>query len=225
MSHFTVAVFTKHGTDEEIEKLLAPYDEQPEDEQYLEFEPDEDGVECDGYEGKGWLNNPNAKWDWWVIGGRWADMLKLNPGKEGRCGERSCTNRDEPHIPGTCDVAKVCDVDFAPDMNAYNRAIRFWELVVEKQPLRDGETAPHNWYVDGYYEQQFKTKEHFAESNSEFTTYAFVSSDGEWHGDARMGWWGMDDNTYEKREKKNTEFRQYILSHPDEYIAIVDCHI
>lgn len=225
MSHFTVAVFTKYGTDEEIKKLLAPYDEQPEDEQYLEFEPDEDGIEYDGYEGKGWLHNPNAKWDWWVIGGRWADMLKLKPGKYGVCGERSWTNRDKPHTPGTCDIAKVRDVDFAPNIDAYVKSIRFWELIVEKKPLRDGEEMPDNWYREGYYEEQYKTKENFAMSKAEFGTYAFVSSDGKWHGDARMGWWGADDNTYEKREKNRTELCEYIMNHPDEYIAIVDCHI
>jgi len=38
-----------------------------------------------GYEeqdGKfGFIENPNGKWDWWVIGGRWSDMLPLKSGK------------------------------------------------------------------------------------------------------------------------------------------------
>ena len=36
MSHFSVAVFSRHPGD--VEELLAPYNEQTEDEAYLEFE-------------------------------------------------------------------------------------------------------------------------------------------------------------------------------------------
>ena len=36
MSHFSVAVFSHHPGD--VEELLAPYNEQTEDEEYLEFE-------------------------------------------------------------------------------------------------------------------------------------------------------------------------------------------
>ena len=224
MSHFTVAVFTKRGTEEEIEKLLAPYDEQTEDTRYLEFEPDEDGdYEVNGV--KGYYSNPHAKWDWWVIGGRWRGLLNLKPRKEGTLGEPGWTNEGKPDVPGTCDVAKVRDVDFTPDMDAYKKSLRFWELIVEKKPLRDGEEMPDNWYRVEYYEQQFGTKENFAMSKASFGTYAFVSSDGEWHGEATMGWWGMDDNTKDKREKLMTDLCHYIMNHPDEYIAIVDCHI
>lgn len=31
--------------------------------------------------------NPNAKWDWWVVGGRWTGTFKLKPGAEGHLGE------------------------------------------------------------------------------------------------------------------------------------------
>ena len=51
MSHFTVVVFSKDGTEADVERLLAPYDEQ-----------DEWGRE-------------GSYWDWWVIGGRWEGQL------------------------------------------------------------------------------------------------------------------------------------------------------
>lgn len=31
--------------------------------------------------------NPNRKWDWWQVGGRWSGLLKLKPGRSGANGE------------------------------------------------------------------------------------------------------------------------------------------
>lgn len=35
------------------------------------------GVICDGELGYMSTSNPNAKWDWWVIGGRWRTLIIL----------------------------------------------------------------------------------------------------------------------------------------------------
>src|SRR4051794_35627293 len=32
-------------------------------------------------------SNPNKKWDWWQIGGRWSGLLQVKPGAEGHKGE------------------------------------------------------------------------------------------------------------------------------------------
>ena len=40
-------------------------------------------------------SNPNAKWDWWVIGGRWSNFLKLKSG-------------------GFANSARVRNIDFTP---------------------------------------------------------------------------------------------------------------
>lgn len=39
--------------------------------------------------GNAWFRrtNPNAKWDWWVVGGRWSGLLKLKPGSNGAKGD------------------------------------------------------------------------------------------------------------------------------------------
>jgi hypothetical protein len=38
-------------------------------------------------EEQGYWNNPNAKWDWHLLGGRWSGMIKLKEGKKGIIGE------------------------------------------------------------------------------------------------------------------------------------------
>lgn len=66
MSHFSVGVITRNGTDDEVEELLAPFSEDLEVETYL----NEDGEEC--------TYNPEAKWDWWDFGGRWQGLINNN---------------------------------------------------------------------------------------------------------------------------------------------------
>ncbi|AOQ24615.1 hypothetical protein MTAT_19600 [Moorella thermoacetica] len=106
MSHFSVAVLTIKGGPT-VEDLLAPYQENCGNNcpaEYLKFYDETDEVQkawakCQnrdeydnnikqfardyyGYEeheGKfGYWQNPNAKWDWWQIGGRWKRKLLVN---------------------------------------------------------------------------------------------------------------------------------------------------
>lgn len=63
-------------------------------------------------DGKFWeRTNPNAKWDWWVVGGRYSGRLQVVPGVNARVGERSWTNEDQ-HIRGV-DQAQRRDLDLA----------------------------------------------------------------------------------------------------------------
>lgn len=61
--------------------------------------------------------NPNKRWDWWVIGGRWSGSFKLKEGATGVLGERglmgSCRsdapNRADQCIKGAIDIAGMRD--------------------------------------------------------------------------------------------------------------------
>jgi len=129
MSHFTVLVI---GDD--YEKILAPFNEQPD-------EDDEDCAdniywECDGADGETytadtkaelekevadakttivegpWLNNSQGYWDWYVLGGRWQGNLRLKnkntSGQKGRPGVMSKPDLD----PLNADSALIKDIDF-----------------------------------------------------------------------------------------------------------------
>ena len=81
MSHYSVAVF--HRNDHpDLEAILAPYDEEVEPgSDYSEFVEDDD-CEVDEISGqRGFWANPGAKWDWWVIGGRFSGLLTLEDGR------------------------------------------------------------------------------------------------------------------------------------------------
>lgn len=57
----------------------------------------------------GYWRNPNAKWDWWVIGGRWKGFFPVRPGIEPRVGESGAFRNDAR--PGRSDIVRVQELD------------------------------------------------------------------------------------------------------------------
>lgn len=72
--------------------------------------------------------NPNRKWDWYQIGGRWSGMLRLKPGAKGMNGERSWVNRGQPTDANYCDSALKKDIDFTTMRDlACEEAAKRWD--------------------------------------------------------------------------------------------------
>ena len=169
--------------------------------------------------------NPNSKWDWYSIGGRFPGKLKA---KDGKHGEGSAFHSN-PRVNGEFDSARVGDIDFSMDMEEYNKAIRYWEVVVEKQPLREDENSDDffNWYRDGYYEEYYKDKETYAKICASCNTYAVVTPDGKWYECGQMGWWGMSSETGDESLDWDLHYKERFLdtADPDWTLTIVDCHI
>lgn len=251
MSHFSVAVLYRQ--DQSVEELLAPYDENLEVEPYVRFTQQEavdyvrknfllkahlSDQECYNFLAEDYgedykdedgnlysTRNPSAKWDWYVIGGRFAGLLKAKTGKHGE-GSAFAAN---PKVDGAFDVARVGDVDFSSDVEKYMEATRFWEVYVEGKPLRDRENAdqfssfyPKEWYLDEY-----KDKETFLKAVTSFQTFACVTPDGEWHECGQMGWFGESSETADERLDWTLNFKKRFIdiADPDWLIAITDCHI
>lgn len=210
MSHFSVAVVSKAPQD--IEELLAPYQEGGIGEcpsEYLSFYPDED-CDIDDITGKkGCWINPNARWDWYEIGGRWSNLLKLKNGK-------------------ISSSAKIKDIDFSRDDDKYKSALRFWEVAVEGYPLHPSED-PKDFSVPfspKYFRLQYKSKEEYASYISDFHPWALLTPDGDWYERGEMGWFGLSDATVESHQIY-TDISSHIINEtdPEYYITIVDCHI
>lgn len=230
MSHFNLAVFTYTDDPDELETLLAPFDEDVNaDSPYAEFQVDETGEPDDSAGERGYWLNPNAKYDWWALGGRWRGQIKLKEGKTGHYGKDSWTNRSEPGVPLRCDCAKVRDCDFTMDEEVRAYAQRFWEVVVEDQPMREGENEDSflTFFNKSYFLEQYGTKERYLESRSRFCTHSCLSVEGEWDQVGEMNWFGLDDATAESRKQYEANFAEYLkdAAERDLYINIVDCHI
>lgn len=297
MSHFTVAVITKGApSEEDIAKLLAPYDENQEvlhyiskeeliarrrkcitdyaESTYAEYLKDKEGYlkkygdkvdhiryltkefpkqlkwtdeecyqdEISGYDEEdimpdGSLRstyNPQSKWDWWQVGGRWAGYLHVRNECEGELGEKSWTWEDKD--PYACkhselkkvDSARIKDLVFPDTEKHKQEAARFWDLYVEGQDPQtdeDREMIKFVWYTREYYLDHYKTKENYVRACSTFTTYAAVTKDGVWHQQGEMGWFGMSSGDDEVAWADGYKKLIFDDADDDDYITIVDCHI
>lgn len=242
MSHFCVAVI--HREDQDVDELLAPYDESIRVAPYIsktkeeaikyarENYPsckDKSDEECYKYYADGYdtdedgniisTYNPNSKWDWYVVGGRWSGMLKAVGRETDENGNTIFTDR-------YVNEARISDIDFSPDTEAYAEAIREWEVLVEGDEQKPGEDFC-SFYKPEYYLNYYGTKEKYAEAMAAFTTYAVVTPNGLWHEKAQMGWFGMDNSTPEGNDDWNKNYKRRFIdkADPNWIMTIVDCHI
>lgn len=157
--------------------------------------PDEDAV-------FGYYFNPNAEWDWFEIGGRWNNSIKTKSGV-------------------FCNSCKIGEIDFTPDERKMEINRRFWEIVVDKEPLKEGEKKPFCFYTEEYLKKLYGDKETYALRNSTFSTYSILTPDGEWL--------SLSSAT-ENEEREWYKFYQSIVKkfaeeNPDYVVTLVDCHI
>lgn len=189
--------------------------------------------EVDDY---GYWENPNAKWDWWQIGGRWAGRLTV-PIECENCmiGEKSWGWGNENPYTETAlyrkvDTARIKDLVFVDFDKEYEKAKRFWELHVEGQiPQTEEETEMIKWafFKPSYYENKYDNKETYAECEATFHTYAVIGKDGKWIAKGEMGWWGVSMSDKNEEVEYIRKYKENVFDNADEddYITIVDCHI
>lgn len=209
------------NTDEELYKLQIY-----EDESY-----DKNGNHLTTY-------NPNSKWDWYEIGGRWNKILlvkeEVKDIEEGTpsWGNLDSINKKAPEGFKWVTGAKIKDIEFEKAIefnNTYNKSIRFWELYVEGQePQNEEEKEMIKWeiYKKEYYIERYETKENYAKINSIFTTWALLDEKG-WHEKGEMGWFAMANDTKDSELLFIEKFTETIQKpeNQDKYLVVVDCHI
>lgn len=165
--------------------------------------PDEDSV-------FGYYFNPNAEWDWFQIGGRWNNSIKTKSGV-------------------FCNSCKIGEIDFTPDERNMKINRRFWEIVVDKEPLEEGEKKPFCFYTEEYLKKLYGDKETYSLCNSTFSTYSILTPDGEWLEPGTMGWFGISSATAnEEREwykSYQSTIKKFAEENPDYVVTLVDCHI
>lgn len=169
-------------------------------------------IEEDGQMKFGYWYNPNAKWDWYEIGGRWNNMLRLKDGT-------------------FANSAKIKDINFEPTEKAIQEQTRFWELYIEKGldnlTQEEKDELGFVFYTPKYYLETYKTKENYVRLITGFSTYAVIENDGEWLEKGEMGWFAISSATAEEEAQWNESFYDRFIKDrdPEEYITILDCHI
>jgi hypothetical protein len=208
--------------------------------------------------------NPQARWDWWVLGGRYRGRLHLLGNAKGEKAERSRWDEDQS-IPEGYDTARRGDLDLAR-MKAERTKERVewvedgmrqsgltWDEIdtglqdLEKaravfEALHDGK-PPWREYGDwlqanatplalkaraGFFERpepkEGQSLREWTEDVVPLTTWA-VLKDGEWTEKGSMGWFGMASNETDEGEWHRSVWQMIEDLGPDQYIAVVDCHI
>lgn len=114
-------------------------------------------------------------------------------------------------------------------MEKYTKSLRFWDVYVNKEPVKYGENESdfQSLYKEQYYIDRYGTREVFAKSQATFSTYAVVTPDGVWHSPGDMGWFGASTESDDDWRKWNEEYMDRFINNqdPDYIITVVDCHI
>lgn len=196
------------------------------------FVEDEYGYEKDPKTGKyGYWENPNSKWDYWRIGGRWRGTIPAAEGERSELMAWEFTVSDEKKPtdkPCRFDSAKIKHLILDLDEDALHRAERYWEVVVEDSPLQEGESKEDfpNYYKTEYFYKKYGDKATYANMQSKFNPWALVTPDGKWYEQGRMGWFACSDSTNDSSVAFLEFFEKTIKeSNPEFYITVLDCHI
>lgn len=168
------------------------------------LDPDNIGPDGEVYS----ISNPDSKWDFWEIGGRFSNRLvDRRSFRTNHCLKKNLHN------------------DTFLDLQRYDQCNEFWEDFVESKgnPTDSDNRSLYKWE---YYMDRYKTKECYAQIESTFHTYA-VLIDGKWFSPGNMGWFGCSDESDDSWiEWVKTYRERFIDPLPEKaLLTIVDCHI
>lgn len=210
----------KRNLPEGVQQVNVPYRElYP---TFDEFMSEYHGYKKNEETGKyGYWENPNAKWDWYTIGGRWSDSLLLKSGKRA----------DAAQIKDIFFIEKTDHEGLTVDIEGYQvpatLAPEFQIMVAEAAKAWEEMMAGRSFYRPEYILKRYGDKQSYIREVLSFTTYAVITPDGEWHAKGDMGWFGMGSESPEEARNFNKSYFDTFIkaSNPDHYLVVVDCHI
>jgi len=178
------------------------------------------GYSYEEKKGWGYWENPNAKWDWFQLGGRWRGYfkLKLNSGVDTTLGEMGSFGNESKY---DADQAVKKDIDFYNmRIGNFEEASRLWEEAWKNYPEEDKSVRRYLEY--GITKED--TKESYLKRQTSIATHA-VLMDGKWYQRGEMGWWGHISNEKDL-DVWEKEFNELLDNLPDDtLLSVYDLHI
>lgn len=202
----------------------------------------------------GYWSNPNAKWDWYTVGGRWSGFFKLKEGAIGELGSPGVF--DNTPKAGYVDSCLIKDIDFTAmqhdaliEANQFydqlesvlkGRELPSWNIIREKhgeditaareeynslEVVKDLNKA--NIWAWGDLKESFgPNRQAYCDRQVAAVMVPFaVVKNGQWYEKGKMGWWAITHNEM-KQEDWNKEFWKLLKNLPeDTRLTLVDCHI
>lgn len=225
---------SRHEVPDNLEKVEVPYIQlYPTFEQFMKERGSYSfDKEMQDY---GYWANPNEKWDWYQIGGRFAGIIKvkyenqdIKYGSSSSFFAKNFYNNKDENIKNV-DCARIKDIIIFSQKD-YIEAIRFWELYIEKQEPKnekEKDMIKKCFYKKEYYLNKYKTKEKYAYCQSQFSTWAVITKDGKWHEPGTKGKFASSIATPEEKLAFEENYKKLVFDNAeeDDYLTVVDCHI
>lgn len=191
-----------------------------------------------GYELKegvwGEWTNPNKKWDWWTVGGRWSNMLINKKGERGNIFVKSDIDFDLMKSESV--KIKLPNYEKAQEAFGGESFVPWGEMIKDESITREEQIDRYNKqpavmrFKEAFSNPFVSAEEFFFDRDSfikkcEFegiSTFAILHN-GKWIERGDMGWWGCVSN--ERSDWEDT-FNKALNEIPDDYyLVVVDCHI
>lgn len=152
--------------------------------------------------------NPDSKWDWYVMGGRWSGLIK-----DGHCLVRNIPLKSEMSKEKIVDLKEYYD---AITTESSDRTKKQEDLLKDDFFL----------YKSSYYREAHPTFEDYLDSKTSFSTYAILTSNGKWIEPGQMGWFGVSQSKPYDESHFYQVFADVIAKESGEDVfVVVDCHI
>lgn len=211
------SVAMDHGIDGEDDQGIADFLLSHWDDKY---EVDEEGLYS-------WSTyNPQSKWDWWSLGGRWTGYFQVRAEATCYLGTPGVFGNAPPVALGTKpgDACRRGDVDV--DGMTLARAVEaggWWDEAHRKWPHDEGARKFMSDVEPGESRDAFILRK---SEPAELLRPFAVLAEGAWREAGRMGWFGVDSSTEESREDYAAWFARFWQAMPDEtWVAVCDLHI
>lgn len=198
--------------------------------------------------------NPNKKWDWYSIGGRWTGFFLLKPGAKGETGKPGIFGFSDK--AGYADSAKKGDIDFETMITENTiKSQKYWDEVRTLAPngwdswdkcakLTNNDqdatvklyhsqagkkalrSSPNKDLLYASDEVGYMTREQYVtySNNNIICPYALLYN-GQWMSKGEMGWFGMSSDELSSEEWAEKVSEIIKSLSDDTLLTIVDCHI
>jgi len=166
------------------------------------------GYEKDDGEGKyGSWRNPNSKWDWYELGGRWGDFFTLKDGN-------------------TSDQAEKSEIDFKAMLDKQQKkAEDLWDETEELIANSEKTGKNIDWELSFQYGRDPKdTREKYIKDSVGLSTFA-VLKDGAWYEKGKMGWWATVSDEKDPKAWDRELLKLIETSSEETMFSLYDCHI
>jgi len=209
-----------------LKNIYKTFEEFAEEGRYLTYHEKEDAY--------GYYYNPDAQWDWYVIGGRYADLILVKENVTDVNENESYSRykeekRKAPKGYKWVSGAKKCDIEWdlmkrmevKHAVRSYYKCKEMYETgnLGNDKAFRIEDDKLLYWgnvkYIKNETLKDFCTRKHLYRSKYSLVCYSFIDEEGEWNECEEM-----------PRAEWGEKVKKFILSLDDEsYITCVDCHI